>query len=288
MDEQCEGDKQERFRFTRDNPDLVAYMLALRTELHMRMVMPAIVPHNDLERYMAMARFETGPGGNPHWHGFSMGAAGPKVERVEADVEGLGDVPPQTLPVDVRAVLKAFRKESSVAAWDYSVVKTRREAFQAVRDVLASEGGDEEEDLEGRSSGSDESGVHGEAAAVDLLGGRVAAVVRALVEQGELEELTGERVEEQGDVTYRRVAPVPQAVAPERKGKGRPEGVCDGVQEERMTAPLADLGIMKPENEEKQLQSSLEQQFAAFFKHVVSEWNPCKSDDGQCGGGVGG
>ena len=48
-----------------------------------------------------------------------------------------------------------------------------------------------------------------------------------------------------------------------------------------MTAPLADLGIMKPENEEKQLQSSLEQQFAAFFKHVVSEWNPCKSDDGQ-------
>jgi len=284
LDEQCEGDKQERFRFTRDSPDLVAYMLALRTELHMRMVMPAIVPHNDLERYMAMARFETGPGGNPHWHGFSMGAAGPKVERVEADVEGLGDVPPQTLPLDVRAVLKAFRKESSLAAWDYNVVKTRHEVCQVVRDVLAGEVGDDEEDLvEGRSSGSgsDESGVHGETAAVDFLGGRVAAVVHALVEQGEVEELTGERAEEQGDVKYRRVPPVPEAVAAQRKGKGRPKGVHDGVQEERMTAPLADLGIMKPENEEKQLQSSLEQQFAAFFKHVVSEWNPCKSDDGQ-------
>ena len=51
------------------------------------------------------------------------------MRRVEADVEGLGDVPPQTLSVDVRAVLKAFRKESSVAAWDYSAVKTRPEAF---------------------------------------------------------------------------------------------------------------------------------------------------------------
>ena len=58
----------------------------------------------------------------------------------------------------------------------------------------------------------------------------MAAVVRALVEQGEVEELTGERAEEQGDVKYRRVAPVPQAVAPERKGKGRPTGVHDGCK----------------------------------------------------------
>merc|ERR1712110_114942 len=33
-----EGDKEERFVFTRENPDLVSYELALRTELHMRMV----------------------------------------------------------------------------------------------------------------------------------------------------------------------------------------------------------------------------------------------------------
>ena len=51
------GDKQERFVFTRDNPDLVAYMLALRTELLMRMVMPAVLKHSDKEPYMSMARF---------------------------------------------------------------------------------------------------------------------------------------------------------------------------------------------------------------------------------------
>ena len=35
--------RQERFEFARDNPDLVAYMLTLRTELLMRIVMPAVV-----------------------------------------------------------------------------------------------------------------------------------------------------------------------------------------------------------------------------------------------------
>ena len=44
---------------------------------------------------------------------------------------------------------------------------------------------------------------------------------------------------------------------------------------------MLDLGILKPENEEKQLQSSLEEQFADFFEGVVSEWNPCFTDDGQ-------
>jgi len=283
LDERSEGDKQERFRFTRDNPDLVAYMLALRTELHMRMVMPAIVPHSDLERYMSMARFETGPGGNPHWHGFGMGAAGPKVERVEADVEGEGDVPPQTLPVDVRTVLRAFRKESSDAAWDFGVVRSKQDVFETVRDVLArAEGSDDEQDGESGGSESDAPSAQGEGVAIDLLGGRVAAVVRALVEQGELEALTGESAEEQGDVKYRRVPPVPKApAAAAEKKAGRPPGAGDGVREQRLTSSLADLGIMKPENEEKQLQSSLEEQFDAFFKHVVSEWNPCKSEDGR-------
>ena len=49
--------------------------LALRTELHMRMVMPTIVPHSEEWPYMAMARAETGPGGNPHTHGFCMRAS---------------------------------------------------------------------------------------------------------------------------------------------------------------------------------------------------------------------
>ena len=83
--------KEERFVFTRENPDLVAYEMALRTELHTRMVMPTIVPHSEDWPYMTMARFETGPGGNPHYHGFSMGTPGPVVKRVKADVEGVGE-----------------------------------------------------------------------------------------------------------------------------------------------------------------------------------------------------
>ena len=72
------SDRQERFEFARDNPDLVAYMLTLRTELLMRIVMPSVVGHSDIDPYMAMARFETGPGGNPHWHGMSVGRRSPQ------------------------------------------------------------------------------------------------------------------------------------------------------------------------------------------------------------------
>ena len=87
VDGLMEGDKRERFEFARDSPDLVAQMMAVRTELMMRVVMPAVVPHSDSAPYMCMARFETGPGGNPHHHGFSIGTAGPKVGRVQADLE---------------------------------------------------------------------------------------------------------------------------------------------------------------------------------------------------------
>ena len=91
--EEGRGDRRERFTFTKECPDLVAYMIAVRTELLMRVVMPAVVPHSAEAPYMAMARFETGPGGNPHWHGFGMGCPGPRVGRVEADVEaGMKDV----------------------------------------------------------------------------------------------------------------------------------------------------------------------------------------------------
>ena len=48
-----------------------------------------------------------------------------------------------------------------------------------------------------------------------------------------------------------------------------------------MVEPLVDLQVMKPENEEVQTHSGLEQAFAEFFKGVVSEWNPCFTEDGQ-------
>ena len=114
-----EGEKEERFAFTRENPDLVAYELALRTELHMRMVMPTIVPHSEEWPYMAMSRFETGPGGNPHNHGFSMGTPGPVVQRGKADVAGGDDLPPRTMTEDVRVVRGAMLKEGGPLEWQY-------------------------------------------------------------------------------------------------------------------------------------------------------------------------
>ena len=75
-----------RFDFVRSAPDLAAYMIALRTELAMRMTMPAIVPHTPAQPFLAMARFETGKGGNPHFHGFTIGAGGPALKRADADL----------------------------------------------------------------------------------------------------------------------------------------------------------------------------------------------------------
>ena len=42
LNEWDDSNVQERFLFTSNNADLVAYMMALRTELQMRMVMPEI------------------------------------------------------------------------------------------------------------------------------------------------------------------------------------------------------------------------------------------------------
>ena len=52
----------------------------------MRIVMLAVVPHSERHGYMTMSRFETGPGGNPHYHGVSVGTPGPRIGRVRADV----------------------------------------------------------------------------------------------------------------------------------------------------------------------------------------------------------
>ena len=98
VDAQEVGLDDVRFDFVRSAPDLAAFMIALRTEMSMRIVMPEILPHTAAEPYMAMARFETGEGGNPHFHGFSIGAGGPRLGRVDADMdrEVLGDVAPES------------------------------------------------------------------------------------------------------------------------------------------------------------------------------------------------
>ena len=52
----------------------------------MKIVMPSVVEHSDDAPYMSVGRFETGPDGNPHFHGFSLGVQGPRLQRVRADV----------------------------------------------------------------------------------------------------------------------------------------------------------------------------------------------------------
>ena len=74
-----------------DAPDIAAFMVALRSELHMRVVMPTVVPHTKGCDYRVMARFEVGAGGNLHWHLLTSGAGNPVLKRVRGDVEGGGE-----------------------------------------------------------------------------------------------------------------------------------------------------------------------------------------------------
>ena len=54
-------ERNVRFDFTRDATDISASMLALRTELHMKVVMPSIVGHSEDAPYMAVGRYENSP-----------------------------------------------------------------------------------------------------------------------------------------------------------------------------------------------------------------------------------
>lgn len=292
------GSKEERFEFTRENPDLVSFQMAIRTELLMRMVMPAIVPHSHLWPYMSMARFETGPGGNPHYHGFSMGSPGPLVKRVKADVEGGDDLPPQTTSDDLRLVRRTMLAGKGKFPWGFDEVWTAEEVTQRMSavlradDDLAAESGahaGEESGAEGGSAGSGGEGDGSVQVAVnaDLLVGRVTAVLNSLIERGEVEEVPGEGEGERSDVRYRLVPPVPEVTVvverPRRSSRvgGRPAGVRQGDVARRLEGRLGDLGCLKPEEEGQQLQSQLEEQFAEFFEGIVSEWNPCFTDGGR-------
>ena len=131
-----------------------------------------------------------------------MGNAGPKVARVKADVEGDGDVAPETVTDDVRGVLKVFRAaEGAEEGWLHGAEFSQEATRRFVRDVLRR---DMERDLVGseddgasRSDGGEESADEEQA---DLLQGRILAVLAALEDRGELEKVCGESAAEQSDV----------------------------------------------------------------------------------------
>ena len=132
------GGKRERFLFVRENPDLVAYMLALRTELLMRVVMPAVVRHNEAWPYMSMARFETGPTGNPHYHGFSVGLPGPRMKRVHDDLGEQFDLPPEIVSEDAVAFLLWFDAHGKDAYVEEMRKLSEAEALDLIRRGLSS------------------------------------------------------------------------------------------------------------------------------------------------------
>ncbi len=75
----------ERFEFARCSPDILLQMSALRTELDMRIVMPAIVPHTAEEPCLTTARSEFTASSHPHYHGFLYAAGNPQIHKIEDD-----------------------------------------------------------------------------------------------------------------------------------------------------------------------------------------------------------
>ena len=74
-----------RFRWSLDNPDILCQLHAIRVELIIRMVMPAVVPPTPSYPFQYWARFEEGYSGNPHAHGIAYGPFNPSFDNVVKD-----------------------------------------------------------------------------------------------------------------------------------------------------------------------------------------------------------
>ena len=78
------GSRSRRMRWCHDNPDLVCFLHALRVELLVRLVMPAIVPSSPSQPFHYWVRFEEGQSGNPHAHGLVYAAGNPSLCGIES------------------------------------------------------------------------------------------------------------------------------------------------------------------------------------------------------------
>ena len=274
--------------FARDNPDLVMFMLSLRTELQMRIVMPTVLWHSEDWPFMCMARFETGPNGNPHWHGFAMGLPGPRFERVRADVDGVGDEAPDTASADVQVL------ERVLARGHTDEVLAEEQLLVRVQEVLVSADGPEPVDddlapaVESCSSGGEGPDPGGGAGGADVnaLDTRVRAAIRGLVEPGFLD-----LVEDSGGVRSYVVVPSAGSLRsdPVRHTSAPPTkdqrlggvGVVRSVLAEQAGANLPAWHVVHDRNSGVQTQSVLERRIADFFDLLVREWNPCRDDAGR-------
>ena len=71
--------------WVRENPDIVAFVHALRVELQVRLLMSEIVPPEPQAPFQFWLRFEYGSNGNPHAHGLCYVPRNPAFESVVAD-----------------------------------------------------------------------------------------------------------------------------------------------------------------------------------------------------------
>ena len=76
-----------RCTWVKDNPDIAAFMHALRVELLVHYVMRRIVAEDDAYPFHYWLRFEFGTSGNPHAHGLNYVAGNPTFDNVVADQE---------------------------------------------------------------------------------------------------------------------------------------------------------------------------------------------------------
>ena len=71
--------------WVRENPDIVAFVHALRVELQVRLLMSHVVPPEPQAPFQFWFRFEYGSNGNPHAHGLCYVPRNPAFECVVAD-----------------------------------------------------------------------------------------------------------------------------------------------------------------------------------------------------------
>ena len=76
-----------RFRWSLDNPDIICQLHAIRVELMLRMVVPAIVPPTSRYPFQYWTRFEEGYSGNPHAHSILYRPFNPSFDNVVKDAE---------------------------------------------------------------------------------------------------------------------------------------------------------------------------------------------------------
>ena len=79
----------KREQWTKDNPDIVVFMHALRVELLVNYVMRRIVPETEAEPFQYWLRFEFGQSGNPHAHGLAYVNGNPQFDFIAKNQEAL-------------------------------------------------------------------------------------------------------------------------------------------------------------------------------------------------------